>query len=83
MDNAVYSFGFQLNNGIPIIPFYEDPADQELFHLVPFLDILADWDDIRDKNREAFQLENMGKDELGEFTRICEESQQMHQDYDY
>ena len=25
IDNAVYSFGFQLLNGIPIIPYYDDP----------------------------------------------------------
>lgn len=33
VDNAVYSFGFQLENGIPIIPFYEDKEDEELLHL--------------------------------------------------
>jgi CTD small phosphatase-like protein 2 len=27
VDNAVYSFGFQLDNGIPILPFYEDKTD--------------------------------------------------------
>jgi CTD small phosphatase-like protein 2 len=30
VDNAVYSFGYQLDNGIPIIPFYEDKRDEEL-----------------------------------------------------
>ena len=25
VDNAVYSFGFQLDNGVPIIPFYDSP----------------------------------------------------------
>jgi CTD small phosphatase-like protein 2 len=29
VDNAVYSFGNQLDNGIPITPFKEDPEDQE------------------------------------------------------
>ena len=29
VDNAVYSFGFQLDNGIPIIPYYDDPEDEE------------------------------------------------------
>lgn len=83
VDNAVYSFGFQLNNGIPIIPYYDDPDDEELFHLVPFLEILADASDIRDKNKEAFQLEEMANEELGEFTRICEASQNMFNDQYY
>lgn len=75
VDNAVYSFGFQLNNGIPIIPFYDDQNDEELFHLVPFLEILADCEDIREKNIEAFQLDSMSKNELGEFNRILDVSQ--------
>lgn len=33
VDNAVYSFGYQLENGIPIIPFYNDRKDEELLHL--------------------------------------------------
>jgi len=34
VDNAVYSFGFQLDNGIPIIPFYNNPEDEELLHQI-------------------------------------------------
>jgi CTD small phosphatase-like protein 2 len=30
VDNAGYSFGFQINNGIPIIPFYNNKKDREL-----------------------------------------------------
>ena len=37
VDNAVYSFGFQLENGIPIIPFYNNPMDEELHHLIFYL----------------------------------------------
>jgi CTD small phosphatase-like protein 2 len=84
VDNAVYSFGFQLNNGIPIIPYYHDPNDEELFHLIPFLEILAYAPDIRVKNKEAFQLEDMADEELGEFNRICDVSQNVYtQEDDY
>jgi CTD small phosphatase-like protein 2 len=27
VDNAAYSFGFQLENGLPIIPFYDNKED--------------------------------------------------------
>ena len=27
VDNAAYSFGFQLENGIPIIPYYDNKND--------------------------------------------------------
>eukprot|EP00353_Schmidingerella_taraikaensis_P008644 CAMPEP_0185577010 /NCGR_PEP_ID=MMETSP0434-20130131/7809_1 /TAXON_ID=626734 ORGANISM="Favella taraikaensis, Strain Fe Narragansett Bay" /NCGR_SAMPLE_ID=MMETSP0434 /ASSEMBLY_ACC=CAM_ASM_000379 /LENGTH=65 /DNA_ID=CAMNT_0028194447 /DNA_START=356 /DNA_END=553 /DNA_ORIENTATION=- len=33
VDNSVYSFGFQLDNGVPIIPYFNDPTDQELVYL--------------------------------------------------
>jgi len=49
VDNAVYSFGFQLENGIPIIPFYEDKEDEELLHLTQYLDcILQQGGDVRE-----------------------------------
>jgi len=37
VDNAGYSFGFQITNGIPIIPFYNNKKDKELKNLIPFL----------------------------------------------
>lgn len=33
VDNAAYSFCHQLDNGVPIIPFYDNKADQELLYL--------------------------------------------------
>lgn len=41
VDNAVYSFGFQLDNGIPILPFYDDKSDEEMLHLIYYLKCLA------------------------------------------
>ena len=37
IDNSVYSFAFQIENGVPIIPFYRDKNDEELFHLITYL----------------------------------------------
>jgi CTD small phosphatase-like protein 2 len=54
IDNAVYSFGFQLDNGIPILPFYEDPKDEELLHLIYYLKCLEKQADMREQNRKAF-----------------------------
>lgn len=30
VDNAAYSYAYQLDNGIPIIPYYEGKVDFEL-----------------------------------------------------
>lgn len=48
IDNAVYSFGFQLDNGIPIIPFYNNKEDEELLHLINYLNTLAFFTDMRE-----------------------------------
>lgn len=56
MDNSVYSFAFQIDNGIPIIPFYNDKQDEEMLHLVYYLNCLAKADDVREQNRQAFEL---------------------------
>lgn len=70
VDNAVYSFGFQLLNGIPIIPYYEDPADEELYHLIPFMEVLSDVDDIWVKNKEAFKLDELAEQNLEDIEGI-------------
>jgi len=41
IDNASHSFGAQINNGIPILPFYDDKDDKELLHIYHFLYKLA------------------------------------------
>jgi CTD small phosphatase-like protein 2 len=54
VDNSAYSFGFQIDNGIPIIPFYDDKEDDELLHLFSYLEVVSESEDIRVKNRIAF-----------------------------
>jgi len=56
IDNAAYSFGFQIENGIPIIPFYDNKADQELGHLIPYLKFLNSVKDLREINKQTFKL---------------------------
>ena len=56
IDNSVFSFGFQLDNGVPIVPFYDDPNDEELYHLKFYIRCLKDQSDMRLQNRTAFQL---------------------------
>lgn len=59
VDNAVYSFGAQLANGVPIIPFKDDKDDREFIMLMNYLNILKDYDDMRDLNKEAFKTEQI------------------------
>jgi len=56
VDNAAYSFGYQIENGIPIIPYYDNKEDQELKHLIPYLKSLATVKDVREVNKQTFKL---------------------------
>lgn len=46
IDNSHFSYMFQPEQGLPIISWYDDPADTQLRDLLPFLDHLADCRDI-------------------------------------
>lgn len=59
VDNSVYSFAYQIENGIPIIPFYSDKEDEEMLHLIYYLNCLVQADDVRDQNAEAFELRKL------------------------
>lgn len=64
VDNAAYSFAFQVLNGIPIISWYDDMEDRELFKLIEYLRVLARMDDVRIVNQFTFRLDTFYDDYL-------------------
>lgn len=47
IDNCPQVFQLQVNNGIPIKSWFNDPTDSALISLLPFLETLADAQDVR------------------------------------
>jgi CTD small phosphatase-like protein 2 len=56
VDDSTYAFGFQLENGVPIIPYTGDPEDNELILLSQYLDHIALSKDFRQLNRDFFRF---------------------------
>jgi len=50
------AFGFQVDNGIPIESWFDDRSDQELLHLIPFLESLVGAEDVRPLIAQKFNL---------------------------
>ncbi|CAK81409.1 unnamed protein product (macronuclear) [Paramecium tetraurelia] len=56
IDNAAYSYAWQLDNGIPIVPFYDNKDDRELWGLQTYLSGMIGVSDVREYNREKLKL---------------------------
>lgn len=67
VDNAAYSFGNQIDNGIPIISWHDDRNDRELFNLKDYLKLLAQAPDVREVNNRTFNLQTFYEDYIEEF----------------
>ena len=61
VDNLVHSFGFQLDNGVPILEFINDSSDMELRYLADYLLKGHYYSDLRDYNREKLRLVEMAE----------------------
>jgi len=51
VDNSIISFAFQLENGIPVTPYFGEADDQELDYLTTYLKALISAKNIVEKNK--------------------------------
>ena len=61
VDNALYSFAYQIENGVPIIPFYDNKQDKELLSLKIYLQGLSFAKDFREINKKTFKFRQYDK----------------------
>ncbi len=67
VDNAAYAFAFQLENGYPIIPFYDCKEDAEIRKLTEYLLKVQNVEDMRVENRKRFHLKELLETDIGRF----------------
>lgn len=56
VDNSPHAFGYQVDNGIPIESWFDDPTDTELLKLIQFLKTIQSAKDVRPHVRRKFRL---------------------------
>ena len=56
VDNSVTCFLNNIDNGVPIIPYYDNKDDKELLKLLKFLIYLSGKDDVRSTISQKFEL---------------------------
>jgi hypothetical protein len=67
IDNSVLSFSFQLENGIPILPYYDNKDDNELKFLINYLNNIVSVNDLRTENKKSIKMDyflQTAKDEI-------------------
>ncbi len=69
IDNSVVSFAFQLDNGIPIVPFYDDKEDRFLLQIKDYLLNLKDAEDFGAANKPTFSLKDLYELEITRFLK--------------
>ena len=62
VDNSPHAFGYQVDNGIPIESWFDDPNDTELLKLAEFLDTIQDVNDVRPLVRAHFKQFELVRD---------------------
>ena len=62
VDNSLFSFANQLNNGILITSYFDDKKDTFLYNVKDYLDYIKNEKDIREINKESFRFEEIKED---------------------
>jgi len=72
VDNAVISFAYQIDNGIPILPFREDKDDVEFLHLMKIMKDISCEKDCRTFIRKAFKIGEIMQTDIDSYVHLYE-----------
>lgn len=76
VDNAVYSFGFQLNNGIPIFNYIQGKDDKQLLYLKEYLNVISSKSIIKDL-KKTFKMTDLYNTDIDKFLDFYDDDQEV------
>lgn len=56
VDNSIHSYSFNMRNGVPILPYFDDKFDTELYELEKYLVSLVTSYDLRPLIEDQFLI---------------------------
>jgi CTD small phosphatase-like protein 2 len=59
VDNSPHAYGYNVDNGVPILSWFDDPNDTELLKLIEFLKRVQPAADVRDVVRDQFKTHRL------------------------
>ena len=68
VDNSIINFAFQIDNGIPAVPFYNDKNDQYWIKLLNYLKVLSKWENKIERNKQEFSLNKIFESDIVNFS---------------
>ena len=76
IDNSVVSFTYQLDNGMPILPYYDSERDNELICLAYYLLAIFEYKDLREANKLYVKLDYYKEAAIEKFKMEEEEEEE-------
>ena len=73
VDNSVTSFAYDLDNGIPILPYYDAEKDLELLFVAYYFESIYECDDLRVINKEYMKLDYYLNQAIEEYNNESDE----------
>ena len=71
IDNSLYAFAYQLDNGIPISSYFDNKKDEELKNMIPLLQRIVHMKDVRRFLRNHFKLREKVRNFVLPFSSVC------------